>query len=223
MRFHYLLLALLAPVLAWSQQQAAVPSVRASAEAVVYAKPDRARIDIGVATQATTAQAAATQNAAKAQTVIEKLRAAIGGNGQVEHVGYSLSPDYRYPEHARPVLVGFTATSAVAVTTQDLALVARMIDVATAVGATDVRQVRFSAKNVTAARSDAIRQATRIARGYAEALAAAQGVKLGRVLSLEEAAPSDWEGPSTLNSVSTAGQGETLAVRASVVATFAIE
>jgi len=60
-----LLLAAL-PSLAGTQptaEPAPRPSIRTTGEATVTAKPDRVIIDVGVVTQASTAQAAAAQNA----------------------------------------------------------------------------------------------------------------------------------------------------------------
>src|SRR5205807_5342690 len=72
-------------------------SVKATGDAVIYAKPDQARIDLGVVTQAATAQAAASQNAAQSQAVLDKLRAALGSKADIKTVGYSLNPNYKYP------------------------------------------------------------------------------------------------------------------------------
>jgi len=83
--------------------------------------------------------------------------------------------------------------------------------------------VRFTTKDATEARTRALREATRIARAYAEALAAAQGVELGKVLSLDGVTPPDWVAPSVSNYRAMPGQGESIAVHASVVLTVAIQ
>ena len=154
--------------------------------------------------------------------MLDKQRAAVGQGGQVENVDFSISPDYRYPERNKRTLEGYVARASLAVTTEDLGSVARLVDVATAGGAGDIR-VSYLSKNVTASRREAIGEAARIARGYAEALAAAQGVKLGRVLELEEQTPSGWTQPSGMNGIAMPGPGETMAVRVSVTATYAVE
>ncbi len=225
MRHLFGFLVLLLPVLAWGQQASvAQATVRTSGEAVVYAKPDRAIIEIKVLSQAATAQAAATQNAEKTQAVLTKLRAAMGSSGQVEGSGRSIDSMYHYPDDNNlPTLRGYRATSEVTVTTEDLNTVGKLIDAAASVGTVQVGGVRFIAKDVTDARSRAIREATRIARKYAEGLAAAEGVKLGEVLSLEGVTPAGWDRPSTLNSVAMPGPSESVAVRASVVLTVAIQ
>ena len=221
MRRYCGVLAVFIPALVWGQQQHAARSVRASGEAVVYAKPDRATIYVTVSAETKSAQAAANQNTAKTQTVLAKLRSVVGGSGQVESVGYSIGPEYSSSGSGR-LFDGYKASTEIAVTTEDLNLVAKVIDTAASAGAEDAR-VQFSSKNVTTARSNAIQEAARIARGYAEALAATQGVKLGRVLEIQEETPSAWSALSSANSIAAAGPGETMAVRVAVTATFAIE
>jgi hypothetical protein len=210
--------------MAWGQEPAtAQRSVRASGEAVVYAKPDRATIEIDVSAQDGTAQAAAAQSVTKTQAVLAKLRAAMGAGGDLESSGYSLYPQYDRADRGPLRLTGYNAESSITLVTEDLAAVARLVDTATAAGATEIRSVRFSSKDVTEARSKALREAAGIARKYAAALAAAQGLKLGRILSLEEADKPEWASSSMANSVAMPSGGNTLAVRASVTVTVAIE
>jgi uncharacterized protein len=56
--------------------------VRASGDATVTAKPDRAQVTIGVLSQAPTAQAASAQNATQTTAVLDAVKRALGGNGQ---------------------------------------------------------------------------------------------------------------------------------------------
>ena len=74
------------------------PSVRATAEAVVIAKPDQAQIDIGVVTQAANAKAAAEDNARKIDAVINALRRLLGQEAEIKTISYSLNPNYTYPK-----------------------------------------------------------------------------------------------------------------------------
>ena len=50
------------------------PTIRVTGDSTVTVKPDEAEINIGVLTQADTAQAAATQNARKQDAVISELK-----------------------------------------------------------------------------------------------------------------------------------------------------
>lgn len=161
--------------------------IRASAEAVVQARPDQAQIEIGVLSQAATAQAAASQNAAQLDAVLARLRKLLAGRGEVQTSGYSLTPNYRYPKDGKPEITGYTASNVVQVKTQDLGLVGPVIDAATQAGANVIHSLRFTLRDDEAVRLEALRQATRKARASAEAMAAAAGLKPVRIVSIEQA------------------------------------
>src|SRR5947209_14425697 len=113
--------------------------VRASGEATVTAKPDRAQVTIGVLSQAPTAQAAAAQNAAQTTEVLNAMKGALGGNGEVKTAEYSISPDYQYSrDGSSPKVIGYNASNSVLVTVDDLSLVGKIIDTATHAGANNI-------------------------------------------------------------------------------------
>lgn len=163
------------------------PTIRVTGDAIVTAKPDQAEINIGVVTQAQTGQAAASQNAQKQDAVISELRKALGQAAEIKTISYSLNPNYRYPkEGGPPTITGYTASNVVQVKTSNLAQVGRVIDLATESGANTIQSLRFTLKDETAARSQALREASNKARLKAEAIASALGLKIQRVLHVEE-------------------------------------
>jgi len=171
---------------------AATPSyVRASGQATVSAKPDTAKLDIGVVTQGSDAQAAASQNARETASVIAALRKSLGTAAVEIHTsGYSLSPNLNYPKNGgQPVLSGYTASNTIQVTSNDLTNIGKLIDAGTAAGANNVRGVSFSLKDEGPVRAEALKQAIRQARTSADAMTAALGLKVVRVISAEEGTP----------------------------------
>ena len=86
-------------------------TVRAVGNAVVYVKPDQAKLDVGVVTQATTAQAAASQNATQSQAVLHKLRSATSAKTNIRTISYSVSPNYQFPREGKAVINGYTASN----------------------------------------------------------------------------------------------------------------
>ncbi|HKQ76809.1 MAG TPA: SIMPL domain-containing protein [Blastocatellia bacterium] len=163
------------------------PSIRVSGDATVIVQPDQARIDIGVTTQAQTAQAAAADNAHRLETALAELRRALGSGAEIKTVNYTLNPDYHYPkEGGKPTITGYTATNIVRVTLNDLTRIGLAIDVATQSGANQVQRLQFTLKDEQAAQSQALRAAAVKAKAQAEALAQALGLKVGRVLSVVE-------------------------------------
>ncbi len=163
------------------------PSIRTTGEATVTAKPDRAVLDVGVVTQAATAQAAAAENAQKLDAALRELKQAAGPAAQIKTISYSVDPAYRYPrDGSQPTISGYTARNVVEVSTDDLASVGKIIDAATRSGANTIQSLQFTLKNDREAHAQALRDATAGARRDAEAIAEALGVRILGVLSAEE-------------------------------------
>ena len=165
------------------------PFIRAVGSASVSAKPDQVRIDLGVVTQAATAQEASTQNAAQVAAVLDKLRSAAGAGADIKTISYTLNPNYISPQGGgAPILQGYTATNIVEVSTDNLAsaMIGNIIDAGIAAGANRVQSVQFLLKDNQPVQAEALRMAAARARSQVEAIASGLGVKPGAVLSAEE-------------------------------------
>lgn len=210
------------------QQIPSVPCLRAGGEGIVHVKPDQAKIDIGVVTQAPTAQTAASQNAAQLEAVLGKLRVALGQSADIKTAGYSLNPVYTYSQNGKPPAIdGYRAVNTVEVTIDDLSTVGKAIDTATQGGANEIQSLQFTLKNSASARAEALRKAVLDARAKVDAMAAAMGVKPGKVILLEEngstpVRPIMGEMRAQVASV-TPVQPDTVDVRADVTLTVQIQ
>ncbi|MGH9582215.1 MAG: SIMPL domain-containing protein, partial [Bryobacteraceae bacterium] len=146
--------------------------VRASGEATITAKPDRAQISLGVETNASTAEAAASQNAVQSTKLLDAIKHVLGSAGGIATSQYALAPVYKNNE-GETVLAGYRADNTVVVKTGDLALVAKILDVATQAGANNVEGIAFTLRDDEAVRARALAQAAQRARANAEAIARA--------------------------------------------------
>lgn len=163
------------------------PFVRALGEGVVSMRPDQVKVNIGVTTQADTAQASAEQNAARTGAVLSALRQLLGANADIKTVSYAVAPNYRYPQGGgTPTLLGYTTANVVEVTVADATVAGRVIDTATQAGANTVTGLRFTLRDAAPARSQALRLATQQARSNAESIAMGLGSRLGAIVSAEE-------------------------------------
>ncbi|HYL60885.1 MAG TPA: SIMPL domain-containing protein [Candidatus Acidoferrales bacterium] len=182
----FALLAIALSVPASSARADSAPAVRTievdgSGEA--RTTPDTADMNVAIETHGATAEEAAARNAALADKVIAALKSKLGDKGKVSTNGYSLNPEYdQRPNREKPTIVGFAAQNSVTVDTGALDLVGPLIDSAIAAGANRVNFVNFTVKDDAKARGEAITIATRKARAQADALAAALGVKLGKII-----------------------------------------
>ena len=164
-------------------------SIRVLGEATVTAQPDQVEIDIGVTTQADTAQRAAANNADRTNRVVAELETRVGTDGTIATVSYSVQPEYAYPREGRePQIAGYAATNVVRVTSPRLEKIGDLIDAAVKAGANRVHRIEFGLREEDSVHARALQQAARRARAEAEALASALGLRIGRVLSAVEAA-----------------------------------
>ena len=171
-------------------QQPPVSSIRVTADARVTAKPDRVLIDVGVTTRAATSQEAATRNAREVDAVLAAVRKAAGPTAVLKTISYTLNPNYQFhPNGGEPTIDGYNATNVVQVQLDDLARIGTVIDAATQAGANHVQGIQFTLRDQDAVRAQALREAALRARAEADVLAGALGLKVVRVLTVEENSP----------------------------------
>jgi uncharacterized protein YggE len=174
---------------AYSQQgdkRPRTPSITVIGEAMISAEPDQAHIDIGVVTQARSAPDASRENAERLSRVLTEVKKLLGKGDEVKTSGYSLTPNYRYPQGGKPEIVGYTASNTVRIKTNTLDLVSRLIDGAMQAGANNVNRLIFTLKDEQGAQLEALRQASAKAKTKAEAIAASLGLKIVRIASINE-------------------------------------
>lgn len=169
-----------------SAQTASVPSVQANGSATITAKPDQAQLDVGVVTNGTTAQDASQQNATLSTAVQAALSKVLGPAGTLQTVNYYLMPRYSNSPGQSSVIVGYTASNTVRVTTTDLSQIGLLIDAANQAGANSVSGLTFGLQNPDPLVQQALTQATKQATAHAAAIAAGLGGKVGAVLSAQE-------------------------------------
>jgi uncharacterized protein len=164
-----------------------VASITAVGDASVSVTPDMARVDVGVATQAGTAQEATQQNATQAGAVISALQALLGANANIKTISYSVSPVYNNPPPGQSAsIIGYVVTNTVEVTLSDLTQVGKVIDTAIQSGANRVQGISFGLQDRTAPVAQALKLAASRARSQADAIASGLNVHTGAVLHASE-------------------------------------
>jgi len=162
------------------------PAVTATAEAVITVEPDQAEMDIGVVTQARNAPDAAKENAEKLSRVMTQVKRILGSGDEIKTAGYSLTPNYRYPQGGKPEITGYTASNTLRIKTGNLESVGKLIDAAMQSGANNINRLVFTLKDEQNAQLQALRIASQKAKAKTDEMAAALGLKAARVLSLVE-------------------------------------
>jgi uncharacterized protein len=183
-----LIALILAPLTVQAQDNTAtlnaIPQISVTGRGEVKVSPDRATIQVSVQTRATTAAAAAAENATKTQSVLAALRALGLGNDQLSTVNYNVYPEQRFDQGKEPAIIGYNVTNTVLVDVRKLNQVGPVIDAALSHGANMITSLQFYASNTEAARRTAIGAAIEKARADADAAARAAGGSLGGLLEI---------------------------------------
>ncbi|HUQ98179.1 MAG TPA: SIMPL domain-containing protein [Gemmatimonadaceae bacterium] len=156
------------------------PQITASGRGETHLAPSLATVQLVVSTTAANAGDAASQNAARVAATIAAIKRAGVSAEDVTQSSFNITQTYDNKSHP----TGFSARSSIRALVRRVEDAGKVIDAAVSGGATEIGGVLFSAANIEQARRLALGDAVRQARSDAEAIAAAAGGHLGRILSL---------------------------------------
>jgi uncharacterized protein len=166
-------------------------AISVTGEAQVFAPPDLAQLDAGVASDGKTAREAAEANNAAMSKVLAALKGAGLEDKDYQTSRLSLQPQYAPNRPGPSPIVGYRASNRVSIKLHDVAKVASVIDTLVTAGANDVGNINFTVTQASKLLDDAREKAIADARRKAEIYAKAGGVTLGAPLSIsEEGAPA---------------------------------
>jgi uncharacterized protein YggE len=121
---------------------------------------------------------------------MEAVVAALGQAGiapkDVQTSGVSLNPDYHYVADRPPRIKGYYASNTVNVTVRDIARLGQTLDALVAVGANQVHGPMFDIADKDAVLDEARGKALAKARARADLYAKRLGLRVARVVSVDE-------------------------------------
>ncbi len=161
------------------------PVILTTGEGVVKLAPDRVWVSIAAESRARGPKEAQRATADAMAAVFARLKTLGLPPDAIRTSGYDLQPEFDYA-NGRQTLRGYVARNAVEVRVDDIARAGDVLDAAVSSGATSVSGVRFDLKDRAAADRDALRKAVADARGRADAAASGAGMRVDRVLRIEE-------------------------------------
>ena len=166
-------------------------SIVVTGEGQVAATPDRAQVSAGVLSQAPTAAAALTANNTAMARVMETLRGAGILPQNIQTSNFSVSPIYApfrpdVPEQPQQRITGYQVSNQVTVIVDDLTRLGTTLDALVRSGANQLGGISFAFRNPKPLAEGARRAAVEDAAAKARTLAAAAGVTLGPILSIQE-------------------------------------
>lgn len=183
---------LLAPSVARADDRPAPATMSLTGFGEVAAEPDMATISSGVVSEGRTARAALDANNAAMAEVLAAMRRAGIADRDLQTSRFRVEPQYFQPPQGRdgrqepPRIVGYRVSNQLAVRVRDLAALGAVLDLAVGLGANQVSGVSFSLAETAEPMREARTKAMADALAKAELYAAAAGVRLKRILSIDE-------------------------------------
>ncbi|AJC80335.1 hypothetical protein IE4803_CH03161 [Rhizobium etli bv. phaseoli str. IE4803] len=226
-------LAAAAPVSAQeAKPREAVISVTGDGESPMA--PDMAIVTLSVVKQAKTAREALDENNKAMKDVLDSLKSGGIAERDLQTSGFSIQPQYNYPQpvdgqQQQPQLIGYQTINAVTVRLRDLAKLGQVIDQSVTLGINQGGDIQFTNDKPEAALEEARKNAVVEAVKKAKTLSEAAGVKLGRIIEINENEPRPLPQPAyraTMMKEADAAvpvQGGETTYHVSVTVTFAIE
>jgi uncharacterized protein YggE len=157
----------------------------------VASRPDTAAVSVGVEARAARLADATAEVDRAMRAVLARVKAAGVRDADVRTVVYTIDPiaEPRQVGDASARIVGYRVVNVVQARTRDVDGVGRLVDAAVGAGANVVRDVHFALEDPARAEAEARTLAMQDAASRARQVAAAAGVRLGRLLAVTEASP----------------------------------
>lgn len=148
--------------------------------------PDVARISAGVVTQAVDSNSALRANALQMDKVMAAIKKSGIAERDVQTSGVNLNPQYKYEDNKAPQIIGYQASNTVNIKVRDISKLGHVLDTLAEQGANQINGPMFSIDQpepvYDQARLDALKQAKTRADTYAKAL----GLRVVRIVSIDE-------------------------------------
>lgn len=162
-------------------------TVTVTGRATVTSTPDEAVVTLTVEKEAATAPAAMDAASVTTQQVMDRLKADGIEDSAIETASVTLYPIRTYdPNTGKETLTGYRAQNTITVTLSDAPTVGKVLAAGVETGVNNVSGPVWRLRDDSAAVNEALTQAATNARGRAEALAAAEGAKIGKVITMSE-------------------------------------
>ena len=163
----------------------AAPTISVSAIGEVSVVPDIATVDITVEQTASTTEVAQSEASSAMGTVLAAMKVLEIADVDLKTSAFSTSEVYDY-DVSPAVVTGYRASQTLTVKIRDTERIAAVLDAGPANGATSVSSLRYEVEDDMRALQEARVQAMTKAKQQAKQIAAAMGVRLGRVVSYSE-------------------------------------
>ncbi|WHA42065.1 SIMPL domain-containing protein [Agrobacterium larrymoorei] len=210
-------------------------TISVSGEGDASIAPDMAILSFSVVKQAETAAAALADNSKSMGEVQAALKAAGIADRDMQTTNFSVQPVYKQFEpkdgvFVPPEITGYQVTNGLTVRVRDLKKLGEILDSSVKLGINQGGDITFTNDDPDAAVADARKKAVENAIAKAKTLSEAAGVKVGRVIEINENAPRPLPVPAPMMRASMMEKSDSVPIAAgentykvTVNVTFALE
>lgn len=173
--------------LARAQNEPAFPTLTATGQGSAFVAPDELRISFAVVTEGDTVGDALGENSRLARRVVDALKRKGVEEKDIQTTDFSIQPKYSYGRNndQPPTIVGYRVQNQVRVKSADMEAAGDLIEAGVEAGANSVSGVQFTVSDEAGLYDQAVAKAAADARRKATALAAAAGVRIVRIVSID--------------------------------------
>jgi uncharacterized protein YggE len=164
--------------------------IEVSGEGRASIAPDQALLSFSVVSDGKTAREALDANSKAMTDVLGALRMGGIAERDLQTSGFAVNPQYRYPENNNgaepPTLIGYQVANTLTIRLRDITKLGAVIDQAVTLGVNQGGSIQFTNEKPEETLTTARKAAVADALVKARTLADAAGVKLGRIVSINE-------------------------------------
>ncbi len=160
--------------------------------------PDTARVTLAVETEAKKLSDAINKNNEIAEKINNNVKKLLGEDDSLKTTNFQVHPVYTYDKNDEPArkLTGYKVTNQITVKTSDIRKPGQIIEAALNSGANRVAGLNYEISDTQKICNTLLQEAVQDARGEAEALAKALGVKITGISKVSSSCNEPYDGPS---------------------------
>jgi uncharacterized protein YggE len=160
-------------------------TITISGEGKVTARPDIARVEIGVISEGADVPSTQRQNTEQTNAIIASLQASGISDDDIQTSNYQVFPQYDYNE-GRQTLRGYRVSQSLSVKVRDLSKIGDVLADSGELGSNEIHGVTFDVDDPSALEAEAREEAIKDAKEKADILAKSLGVNVVRIVSFYE-------------------------------------
>jgi hypothetical protein len=159
-------------------------NMSASGQGVIYVTPDVAYINIGVTSKNADVATALEQNNADSTKVAEALKELGVGANDIQTSAFNIYPQPEYGPDGQIIRTLYQVDNTIYITVRDLQSLPKLLSEVVKSGANQIYGISFDVVDKTKAISEARKMAIDDAKANASEIAAAAGIQLGKLVSV---------------------------------------